>query len=343
MKLEQFTFTLPDELIALKPIFPQEEAKMLVVNSSQHFTDSKVGNLSNYFMPGDLIVFNDSKVIPSNLIGQNNGHKINFNLYYEQSLGCWQAFAKPAKKIQISDIITFGENFTAQVIDKHEGSITLDFEDKINFWKNIEEWGQVPLPLYILKKRKADKEDSNTYQTIYAKHKGSTAAPTAGLHFSKELMAELKDKGVEFAFVTLHTGAGTFLPIKTENINDHKMHVEHFFITEENARIINKAKSENRRIIAVGTTSMRVLETVAAKYGEIKPVHETTNLYVTPGYDFKIVDRLFTNFHLPGSTLFVLVCSFMGFDKMHKVYSHAIENNYRFYSYGDCCLLDRIN
>lgn len=329
MRVELFDFELPKERIALAPARPRDSAKLLHVGNK--LRDLSVRDLPSLLEPGDVLVFNDSKVIPARLFTDTN---IEVLLHRPLGQGRWSAFAKPARKLK-EGIITFMPDFTAEMQGRTEdGQVLLRFGDDL--FVKLEKYGHVPLPPYI--DRADEQADKTSYQTIYAKHEGSVAAPTAGLHFTPELMKALEARGVQKAFVTLHVGAGTFQPVKVEDTNDHVMHKESFSIAEEAARTINEAKG---RVIAVGTTSLRILETVADERGKLRATSGETGIFITPGYRFKVVDRLLTNFHLPKSTLFMLVSAFAGLERMQSAYAHAIGAAYRFYSYGDCCLLEK--
>ena len=337
-KLLDFDFNLPPELIANKPVFPRDNSKILI-HQDEDISEDSVKNLDQFLEKGDILVLNDSKVLKAKILGYNkNGAKININLHQEISDGVWQVFAKPAKKLNIGDQFIVSEDFFAEIIDKNsDGILTLNFNIKSSdFFHKLEKYGQMPLPPYI---KEQDENADDNYQTIYAKKLGSVAAPTAGLHFTEELIEKIKKKGIKIVFVTLNVGAGTFLPVKSEIIQDHKMHQEFFEINPDVCDIINKAKESGNRIVAVGTTSMRVLESAADENGFLVPKIENTYIFIYPGYKFKIVDILMTNFHLPKSTLFMLVSAFIGFDNAKKLYQLAIDKKYRFYSYGDCCLL----
>jgi S-adenosylmethionine:tRNA ribosyltransferase-isomerase len=286
----------------------------------------------------ETLVFNNTKVIPARLFGNRGDARIELLLHQNIDGNKWLVFAKPAKRLRIGDVVEFAAEFSAAVLEKREsGEVLLEFICD-NLPAMLAKHGHMPLPPYI--KRSDSNNDRSDYQTIYAKHDGAVAAPTAGLHFTPELMAVLKISGIEMLEVTLHVGAGTFLPVKVDDISEHKMHSEWGEIDAATAAKINTAKAEGRRIVAVGTTSLRLLES-AADGSKLRPFHGSTAIFITPGYDFRIVDVLLTNFHLPRSTLFMLVSAFMGLEKMQASYQHAIETGYRFYSYGDACLLER--
>ena len=338
MQVSLFNFDLPEKFISTHPAFPRDRAKFLDVATSQ---DWLVKDLPRFLKKGDVMVFNDTKVIPVRLFGKRGMASIEVTLHKMENSRSWWAFAKPGKKLRIQDQIIFSPSLSALVLEKKDDKgVLLEFNLSDQTLINaLEKEGTMPLPPYI--KRKSDGDDFSNYQTIYAKHQGAVAAPTAGLHFTDNLFKEIEEKGVQKVFVTLHVGAGTFLPVKTEDTKDHIMHSEYGIITKENADWINQAKEKGGRIIAVGTTSLRILESASDKNGKLHPFAQETDIFITPGYSFKIVDCLLTNFHLPKSTLFMLVCAFMGIDKMKKAYEHAQKNAYRFYSYGDACWLDR--
>ncbi len=339
MKTSLFDFSLPEGHIATNPANPRDSSRMLVVGDN--LLDKNISDLVDFLREGDVMVFNDTKVIPARLFGTRGNAKIEVLLHKNSGQGQWQCFAKPAKKLCIGDMVEFTTDFYAQVKQKYDdGQVLLAFNYSEDvFQQKLEQYGGVPLPPYIEKNRKADSSDNANYQTIYAQNSGSVAAPTAGLHFTEKLLAAIDAKGVKRAYVTLHVGGGTFLPVKTDDTSEHKMHSEYAVISKETADIINVAKQNGGRVIAIGTTSLRTLESAADEQGILHEFSNDTNIFITPGYKFKIIDGLLTNFHLPKSTLFMLVCAFMGLDKMQAAYAHAIKNNYRFYSYGDACLL----
>lgn len=332
MQLSDFDFDLPPELIAQTPIYPRHASKMLVVNDE--LIDSNSLNLADFLDENSLIVLNNSKVIPAKFKTPD----IEFNLHQNLGKGTWKAFAKKSRKIKIADKFDLSDDCYVIVTDKDGGEITVQFYYSYgNDLDAIYKYGEMPLPPYI----KQNKDANEHYQTTYAKNEGSMAAPTAGFHFTEEIFAKLKAKNISYCFITLHVGAGTFLPVKTNDLNDHIMHYESGFIDEETKAIINQAKKDGKKIVAVGTTSMRLLESATNDDGYIEHTMVNTNLFITPGYKFKIVDKLLTNFHFPCTTLFILVCSFAGLAQMKLAYAHAIAQKYRFYSYGDCCLLTK--
>ena len=338
MRVSDFDFELPPENIALRPAVPRESAKLLTVGD--HFDDWLVADLPLQLRRGDVLVFNDTKVIPAALTGHRTGRhgttpKIEALLHLRLDGARWKAFVKPAKKLEIGDNLVFG-GLEAVVEGKGEaGEATLRFAlSHRALEEGLSKWGRIPLPPYIESKRAQDAQDRVDYQTSFAKHEGAVAAPTAGLHFTDSLMKQLQDAGIQREYVTLHVGAGTFLPVKAEDTRDHKMHVEWGSISAETAKRLQVAKQESRRIIAVGTTSLRLLEASG-----LEAFSGTTEIFITPGYVFKNIDGLITNFHLPRSTLFMLVCAFAGTERMKQTYAYAIAHKYRFYSYGDASLL----
>lgn len=336
MQLSDFDFTLPKELIAEHPVYPRHNSRMLVVGNE--FYDKKFLDLSNYLTPNDLIIMNNSKVIPALLHGMVKNRSIELNLHKMIESDTWLVFAKKTKYLSVGDLIHFTDSFTCEILEINGGELKIKF-NKNNTLEEITKIGKMPIPPYI--KRSPEGDDLKNYQTCYAKVEGSVAAPTAGLHFSEDVFESLKKNNIKHEFITLHVGAGTFLPVKTENIKDHKMHLEYYSISAETAATINETRKKGGKILAVGTTSLRVLETVSNESGMVTAGDGETGIFIYPGYKFKIVDMLLTNFHLPKSTLFMLVSAFSGTELMKKAYQHAIEEKYRFYSYGDCCLLTR--
>jgi S-adenosylmethionine:tRNA ribosyltransferase-isomerase len=346
LKTSDFDFHLPPELIASQPANPRDSSKMLVWKN-QEILDKKVSDLVDFLNEDDVLVLNDTKVIKAKLIGKRGEAKVEINLHKDCQNGVWQVFAKPAKRLKIGDIFEIADNFFAKVLAKNEdGIVNLQFNvNGEKFFAMLEKYGQMPLPPYIKDSRESlvvsRKSDQENYQTIYAKNSGAVAAPTAGLHFTEELFLKLEAKGIKKVFTTLNVGAGTFLPVKSELVKDHQMHSEYFSITKETCDVINEAKKNGKRIIAVGTTSLRVLESATDENGELKSQTRETNIFIYPPYNFKIVDILMTNFHLPKSTLFMLISAFVGKDNAQKLYIHAISSQYRFYSFGDTTLLFR--
>jgi S-adenosylmethionine:tRNA ribosyltransferase-isomerase len=337
MKLSDFDFNLPPELIAQTPSIKRDESSLLLPGAKGDKI-VRFHQIIDQLLPGDLLVFNDSRVVNAQLTLQKNAKEINVNLNKPISENIWLGFAKPGKKLKIGDEFHFGDH-KIRINNKLEsGDIEFEFIIKdISIFDFLDAYGQVPLPQYI-KRDGQSSDDLERYQTVYSKEKGSVAAATAGLHFTEDLLNKIRHKGIETVFVTLHVGAGTFLPVKTENISEHKMHSEWCHISEEVADKINQAKEEGRRVIVVGTTAMRTLESCSNNGIVISKVMET-NIFITPGYKFQIADMLLTNFHLPKSTLFMLVCAFAGHKEMQLLYKFAIDNKMRFFSYGDAMLL----
>jgi S-adenosylmethionine:tRNA ribosyltransferase-isomerase len=358
MRVDLFDFDLPDERIALRPAEPRDSARLLVVepNAAHLLSDYHVSDLPSYLRAGDAIVFNDTKVIPAQLEGIRHregapGQQVSATLHMRAAPDRWKAFAKPGKRIKVGDRIEFGHgenvcmlgSLQATVEEKGEaGEITLLFDlSGPALDEAIAAVGHIPLPPYIAAKRPEDERDRADYQTIYAREEGAVAAPTAGLHFTPDLLAKLDAMGVERHFVTLHVGAGTFLPVKADDTEDHKMHFEIGHVSAETAAALNAVKARGGRIVCVGTTSLRLIESATTEDGRIHAWSDATGIFITPGYRFRAVDILMTNFHLPRSTLFMLVSAFAGLETMRAAYNHAIETGYRFYSYGDASLLFR--
>ncbi|NDW05354.1 tRNA preQ1(34) S-adenosylmethionine ribosyltransferase-isomerase QueA [Jiella pacifica] len=361
MRVDLFDFELPEERIALRPAVPREAARLLHVGAAGMLADRHVRDLPELLGPGDILVFNDTKVIPARLTGLRRREgsvdgegvaRIEATLHMRLSPERWKAFVRPAKRVKIGDRIVFGaERETACALSSlvgvveergEGGEATLRFEFSGPVLDEaIAAVGHIPLPPYIASKRPEDEADRRDYQTMFARESGAVAAPTAGLHFTPELMDRMAARGVGTAFLTLHVGAGTFLPVKAEDTGAHKMHAEIGHVDEATAERLNTARREGGRIVAVGTTSLRLLESAAGEDGVIRPFSGPTDIFITPGYRFRAVDRLMTNFHLPRSTLFMLVSAFSGLPTMQAAYAHAIKSGYRFYSYGDACLLER--
>jgi len=351
MRVDLFDFDLPPERIAFRPVVPRDAARVLVVSpqANELFQDRFIRELPNFLRPADVLVVNDTRVIPARLEGHrlrgDARAKIEVLLHKRVDAARWLAFAKGAKKLKQGEKLQFAKGtaplFEAEILEKHtEGEVLLGFDisgetlDKV-----IESFGQMPLPPYIAGKRAPDARDVHDYQSLFAERGGAIAAPTASLHFTPELAAAICARGVEIERVTLHVGAGTFLPVKAEDTSSHRMHAEWGEVDAVTAKRINAAHAAGGRIVAVGTTSLRLLESAAKEDGTIAAFSGETSIFITPGYRFKAVDLLLTNFHLPRSTLFMLVAAFSGLDTMQKAYRHAIDANYRFYSYGDACLL----
>lgn len=342
MRVDLFDFDLPQDLIALRPVRPRDAARMLVVRGEGAFEDRGVRDLPQLLQPGDVLVFNDTRVIPAQLEGRKAGGeaKIGATLHKRIDLRRWQAFIRNAKRLRPGDQLVFGGGVTAIAEARHDdGSFTLMFEGEEPVEVLLDRAGTMPLPPYIAGKRGTDEQDREDYQTMFAEKDGAVAAPTASLHFTQELVEALDAAGIGRETLTLHVGAGTFLPVKAEDTQDHRMHAEWGCIDSRTAERLNAARSGGGRIIAVGTTALRLLESAARDDGVIEPFEGDTAIFITPGYRFKAIDGLMTNFHLPKSTLMMLVSALMGTDRMQAAYAHAIENKYRFYSYGDSSLL----
>jgi len=344
MRVDDFDFDLPEERIALRPASPRDASKMLVVDES--LADHNVRDLPDLLQPGDLLVFNDTKVIPAQLSGvrrrDGNAAQIEATLHMRVAADCWRAFVRGAKKLQVGDTVVFCHgHIQATVVDKPDsGEVEFRFNlSGPDLDHALVEHGNLPLPPYIASKRDNDAQDRVDYQTVYAREPGAVAAPTAGLHFTPDLMDRLSSRGIRHCYVTLHVGAGTFLPVKVDDTDDHIMHHEIGTISPQAATAINDTGAAGGRIICVGTTSLRLLESAAGEDGSIKPWSGSTDIFITPGYRFRVIDALMTNFHLPRSTLFMLVCAFAGTETMKSAYAHALQHGYRFYSYGDSSLL----
>ena len=341
MGIDDFDFSLPPKFIAKRPKKPRDSSKLLVISDT--FSNYNFKKLPDLLQPSDLIILNNTKVIQGQLQGTVDGKKITITLIKKRNQSQWEILAKPAKKLRSSNQIRFAKDFSAEIIKKiSDGRIMLRFNVADRALDGLlAKYGRMPIPPYIQKFRQPDIKDKTDYQTTYAKNLGSVASPTAGLHFTKQLIKKLKEKKIDFAEITLHVGAGTFLPIRCKNINQHQMHGETGYISKHVAKKINQAKKEGRRIIAVVTTSLRLLETATDSSGKIHPFLGETNIFIKPPYKFKCVDLLLTNFHLPKSTLFILVCAFAGIKKMKEAYEYAKIKNYRFFSYGDGNLIYR--
>ena len=341
MNTKDFFYDLPQERIAQTPVEPRDFSRMLYMNrntgelSHKHFYD-----VIDYLEEGDLLVLNNSRVIPARLYGnkKDTGANIELLILEQKEKDVWETLVKPGKKAKIGTRFVFGDGILeCEVVDiLEEGNRLVKFFYEGNFFEVLDKVGNMPLPHYITHKL----EDNERYQTVYSKERGSAAAPTAGLHFTPELLEKIKQKGVNIAYVTLHVGLGTFRPVKADKIEDHHMHTEHYHLPKETADLILKTKASGKRVIAVGTTSCRTVESVATFEGEIKEAAGTTNIFIYPGYEFKVLDGLITNFHLPESTLIMLVCAFAGYENTMNAYKTAVEEKYRFYSFGDAmCIL----
>jgi S-adenosylmethionine:tRNA ribosyltransferase-isomerase len=351
MRVDDFDFELPEALIALRPAVPRDSARLLL-STSAGLADKVVSDLPSQLRAGDVMVFNDTRTIPAALKAMRPARNIggptgaadvpaDINLHQRIGADTWRAFGRPAKRLAIGETLHFAGGLVATIEAKGEGGdMTLRFDRAgPHLDQAIAVAGVMPLPPYIARKRPTDDQDNADYQTIYAAADGSVATPTAGLHFTDRVLAALDEAGIERHYVTLHVGAGTFLPVKVDALADHVMHAETYEVSAQTAAAINTAKAEGRRVIAVGTTSLRTLESVADQTGRIQAGAGDTSIFITPGYRFKVVDGLMTNFHLPKSTLLMLVASLIGFDAMKALYRHAIDQKYRFYSYGDASLL----
>lgn len=359
MRVDLFDFDLPEERIALRPVEPRDHARLLRVRPGQSpegvFEDRQVFDLPDFLQPGDALVFNDTKVIPAQLEGMRerdgNLAQVSATLHMRVGPDRWKAFLRPGKRVKQGERIRFGHSgascylgtLDATVAEKGEaGEALLVFDlSGAALDEAIASVGHIPLPPYIASKRAEDERDRKDYQTVYAREEGAVAAPTAGLHFTPDLLGQIKARGVEEHFVTLHVGAGTFLPVKADDTTDHKMHAEIGHVSQATADALNAVHERGGRIVCVGTTSLRLIESATGEDGIVRPWSGATDIFITPGYRFRAVDLLMTNFHLPRSTLFMLVSAFSGFDTMRAAYEHAISSGYRFYSYGDASLLER--
>ena len=342
MKTADFDFVLPPACIADHPARPRDHARLLTVGGRE-LGDRHVFDLPGLLRPGDLLVFNDTRVIPARLDGRRGEARVEVTLHKREPSGHWLVFARPAKRLRPGQVIVFAPGFEAGVVGKREGGeVELAFETgEDGLFAALRTHGRMPLPPYIRRPEGAEAGDAEDYQTLFAARDGAVAAPTAGLHFTPALMAALAERGVAAAAVTLHVGAGTFLPVKVEDIRDHRMHAEFGEIGESAVAAIAAARKAGGRVVAVGTTSLRLLETAAASGDGLRPFSGETSIFITPGHRFRTADMLLTNFHLPRSTLFMLVSAFAGSERMREAYAHAIASGYRFYSYGDACLLER--
>lgn len=358
MKIDIFDFDLPKELIAAQPANPRDASRLLDLSEEETVNDRHFYELPDLLREGDVLVFNDTKVIPARLYGARGEALVEVTLYHPVDGISWWSFIKNAKRLKPGDIINFytadipaaNSDFTAVVLEKKDDDgVLISFTcNPSELGKKLEQYGFMPLPPYIKREKPQPGlwnkfNDKENYQTVYAKHDGAVAAPTAGLHFTADILEKIRAKGIQEVYLTLHVGAGTFLPVKTGDTKDHKMHAEYGIITSDAVDIINKAKREGRRIIAVGTTSLRLLESAADNQGILHPFNGETDIFITPGYKFKIIDMIITNFHLPKSTLFMLICAIAGTERMKNAYAHAIEQKYRFYSYGDSSILKCVN
>jgi S-adenosylmethionine:tRNA ribosyltransferase-isomerase len=342
MRLADFDFDLPRELIADRPAEPREAARLLQVQATGEFRDRHIADLPELLRPGDLLVFNNTKVISARLVGRRGQATVEVTLVRDLGNGNWRAFAKGARRLHPGDRIDFAADFAAEVVAKEPGGeIVLRFDMAPDaFREALVRHGQMPLPPYIKRSAGGDPRDRHDYQTIFACAEGAVAAPTAGLHFTQPLLAALAARGVDWLTVTLHVGPGTFLPVKVDDPRDHAMHSEWGEVTDGAAHRIAEARRRGGRIVACGTTSLRLLESAAAETGTVAPFAGETRLFILPGYRFRAIDLLLTNFHLPRSTLFMLVAALAGLDRIKAAYAHAVAERYRFFSYGDACLIE---
>ncbi len=345
MKTSDFDYELPENLIAQFPTQKRSESKMLVLDKSKQTLEHKhFYDIVDYLTDNDILVLNNTKVIPARLFGtKETGAKIEVFLLKDLKNGRWEVLMKPAKRVHLNDKIKISDELSVIAKEQMEdGKRIVEIVCDGDIYDLLNKYGNIPLPPYIERKMTSDeikKLDYNRYQTVYAKNEGSVAAPTAGLHFTEEILQKLKNKGVTVCYVTLNVGLGTFRPVKCDDVTEHKMDSEEFEISEETARVITEGKANGKNIVAVGTTSVRTLETAYAQFGEIKACKSSSRLFIYPPYEFKVIDKLITNFHLPKSTLIMLVSAFAGKDFVFKAYKTAVENNYRFYSYGDCMFI----
>lgn len=339
MKTSDFFYNLPDSLIAQTPVYPRDSSRMLVLSKNDSsITHKHFYDICDYLREGDCLVLNNTRVLPARIYGtrEDTGAVVEFVLLKQHDILTWEALAGPGKKAKVGHKFTFSEKLCCEVIDVlPDGNRIIKFACNGEFFSVLDEVGQMPLPPYIKEKL----EDRERYQTVYSKELGSAAAPTAGLHFTDGILEKIKEKGVKVVYVTLHVGLGTFRPVKVEDINEHKMHSEHYVVSREAADAINNTKKNGGRVICVGTTSCRTIESVASKYGEIRECSDDTSIFIYPGYEFKCMDGLLTNFHLPESTLIMLVSAFYGYDKTMKAYNTAVDEKYRFFSFGDAMLI----
>ncbi len=347
MKLSDFDFDLPDHLIATRPAKPRSASRLLVA-TDRTITDAFARDLPDFLRPGDRLVLNDTKVIPARLSGirRRDGEagtteaRVEVTLLQPTADGHWRALLKPLKKVRDGETIWFSSDLSARVTERSEGAAVLAFNlTGDDFDAALASAGSMPLPPYIAAKREADAQDNEDYQTVWARAAGAVAAPTASLHFDDDLLERLRRKGVTFTHVTLHVGAGTFLPVKVDDVSQHRMHSEWGEVTQDAAAEINRAHAEGHRVIPVGTTALRLIESAAGPDGLVHPWRGDTDIFIKPGYGFRVADALMTNFHLPKSTLMMLVSALMGTDRIRQIYAHAIAENYRFFSYGDASLL----
>ena len=342
MKISDFDYELPEELIAQKPLQQRESSRMLVVNRREEsWRDERFSGFADFLKDNDVIVLNNTKVFPARLNGtKESGASVELFLIREIENGVWETLARPAKRLREKTKIAFDENLAAEILEKTaDGHCVVRFEADGNFDEILEKVGRTPLPPYIKRKKDSPDSDRERYQTVFASERGAIAAPTAGLHFTPQILEQIKSKGVKIVKITLHVGYGTFEPVRVANLSEHRVMPERCEINPESAQILNAAKANNQRIIAVGTTTARALESLVAESGKILARRGEAALTITPGYKFKVADGLLTNFHLPQSSLLVLVSTFTGYELIMKAYRHAVSARYRFYSYGDCMLI----
>jgi S-adenosylmethionine:tRNA ribosyltransferase-isomerase len=340
VRVELFDFELPPERIALRPAAPRDSARLLLIGAGGRLADHVVRDLPGLLRPGDMLVFNDTRVIPAQLEGRRGEARIGATLHKREGPREWRAFVRNAKRLRAGDRIDFGAGVAAIAVEKgDDGSVLLMFQGEEPVERLLERAGRMPLPPYIAGRREADARDADDYQTMFARAAGAVAAPTAALHFTPSLMEALASAGIGHVTLTLHVGAGTFLPVKAEDTQQHRMHSEWGRIEPATAERLNAARGAGGRVVAVGTTSLRLLESAADEGGTVRPFEGDTDIFITPGYRFRAVDGLLTNFHLPRSTLFMLVSALIGLETMQGAYAHAVREGYRFYSYGDASLL----
>jgi S-adenosylmethionine:tRNA ribosyltransferase-isomerase len=339
MNLSDFGYELPPERIATAPARPRDSARLLWVGAE--LRDSVVRDLPGFLRPGDLLVVNDTKVIPAQLTAMRGEARIGITLDRRLDDGSWRVLLRNARRVHAGDILHIDPEFSAQVLEIHEGGTALLRFATADFYAALARSGALALPPYIARPEGITAQDESDYQTMFAAHEGAVAAPTAGLHFTPQLLSALQEAGVEIVRVTLHVGAGTFLPVRVENLSEHRMHAERGFVSAAAAASINAARAAGGRIIPVGTTALRLIESAADDTGRVREFNGDTDIFILPGYNFKVSDLLFTNFHLPHSTLLMLVSAFAGVERIRTAYRHAIGSGYRFYSYGDACLLER--
>jgi S-adenosylmethionine:tRNA ribosyltransferase-isomerase len=343
MRVEDFDFDLPRGLIAPHPCEPRDAARLLFIPASGRFENRQVADLPALLRPPDLLVFNDTKVIPARLVGRRGAALVEVILYRDLGGGVWRVFAKGARRLRAGDRLVFAEGFAADISEKHpEGDVTLRFELEAEaFREALARYGTMPLPPYIKRPRDGDPSDRSDYQTIFARAEGAVAAPTAGLHFTQALLEALARNGIGWTTLTLHVGPGTFLPVRVADPRDHPIHAEWGILPPETAERIAAARREGGRVVAVGTTSLRLIESAVAENGVVQPFAGETRLFIMPGYRFRAIDLLLTNFHLPRSTLLMLVAALAGLERIKTAYAYAVASGYRFFSYGDACLIEK--